>query len=332
MNPLTRLASKCYAAAMALRNRRFDRGERVVDVGRPVISVGNLTVGGTGKTPTVQWIVGVLVEHGHRPVVALRGYGAGRRQPSDEAMEHERMLPGVPVLADPDRVGAIGTLLRGDSSRDVVVLDDGFQHRFVARQLDLVLIDARRPLDAERVLPAGRLREPLAALRRATDVLVTHASGVDEVLRQRIHALHGRDPVAWCRHAWSGLDRFDGEGMSALGVEALDGLRVVTRLGLAAAGGVRNQIVEAGAHIVADVAARDHAHGGAGEMRRLEAACRDADAMLVTAKDWVTLQPLVDWSTLRVPVLVPRLVLEFVSGRADLERRVLGVLGPSESE
>jgi tetraacyldisaccharide-1-P 4'-kinase len=67
-------------------------------------------------------------------------------------------------------------------------------------------------------------------------------------------------------------------------------------------------------------------------MRRLEAACRDADAMLVTAKDWVTLQPLVDWSTLRVPVLVPRLVLEFVSGRADLERRVLGVLGPSESE
>jgi tetraacyldisaccharide 4'-kinase len=331
MNPLTSLASKCYTAAIHRRNRRFDRGDRVVDVGRPVISVGNLTVGGTGKTPVVQWIVAVLQENGLHPVVALRGYGARRAEHSDEAMEHERMLPGVPVLADPDRVAAIRALLQRDPSRDVVVLDDGFQHRFVARQFDLVLIDARRPWDAERVLPAGRLREPLTALRRATDVLVTHASGVDETLRERIHAAHGQNPVAWCRHVWLGLDRFDAGGSSVLPIASLAGLRVVTRLGVATAAGVRNQITQAGAHIVMDVPARDHAPARDAEMRRLESGCRNADALLVTAKDWVKLQPLVDWSALGVPVLVPQLALDFVSGQADLERRLLDVAVSSES-
>ena len=329
MKPLTTLASKFYSATMAYRNRRFDRGDRVVDVWRPVISVGNLTMGGTGKTPTVQWIVRLLQARGHLPLVALRGYAAGKPQLSDEAMEHEQMLPGVPVLADPDRVGAIEAFLKKDPSRDVVVLDDGFQHRFVARQLDLVLIDARRSLDAERVFPAGRLREPLSSLSRATDVLVTHAASVDPVLRKRISMLHGRDPTAWCDHVWTGLSRFDVDGETTL--DTLSGIRVITRLGIAAAEGVRNQIVEAGGVIVADVAARDHAPVTASEMQRLAEACTRADALLVTAKDWVKLQPLVDWSALQVPVLVPRLTLNFVSGQEELERRLLGVFASSES-
>ncbi|MDP6986533.1 MAG: tetraacyldisaccharide 4'-kinase, partial [Phycisphaerales bacterium] len=318
MNPLTTLASKFYAAVMARRNHRFDRGDRVVDVGRPVISVGNLTMGGTGKTPTVQWIVRLLQSRGHQPVVALRGYGAGRPQLSDEALEHEWMLPGVPVLADPDRVGAIEAFLDGDPSRDVVVLDDGFQHRFVQRQVNLVLVDARRDLDAERVFPAGRLREPLTSLRRATDVVVTHAPHVDEAIRGRVQTLHGRDPVAWCDHVWDGLIRFDADGESTL--PSIDGMRVVTRLGIATAGGVRDQIAAAGAVITTDIAATDHARITTGQMRRLQEASRKADAVLVTAKDWVKMRPLVDWSMLQVPVLVPRLALEFVAGQEDLER------------
>lgn len=329
MNPFTTLASKIYTAAMAQRNRRFDRGDRVADVGRPVISVGNLTMGGTGKTPTVQWIVRLLQSHGHRPAVALRGYGAGRPQLSDEAMEHERMLPGVPVLADPDRVGAIEAFVETDPSCDVVVLDDGFQHRFVARNLDVVLIDARRPLNAERVFPAGRLREPLASLSRATDVLVTHSKHVDQTLRDRIQMLHGRDPVAWCDHVWTGFERFDVDGETT--ISSIDGMRIVTRLGIAAADGVRDQICQAGGVIEFDQPARDHAPVTPREVRRLAQACTGADALLVTAKDWMKLRPLIDFSVLGVPVLVPQLALEFIAGKEDLERRLLGVFAALES-
>ena len=149
-----------------------------MDTGWPVISIGNLTLGGTGKTPMVQHAASVLMDAGHRPAIVLRGYGARRGEDSDEAMEHRAALPGVPVMAQPDRVAALATLRRTHPEVDVVLLDDGFQHRFVKRCSDIVLIDARRVLDEERVLPAGRLREPLASLARATDVVVTHADRV----------------------------------------------------------------------------------------------------------------------------------------------------------
>ena len=331
MNPLTAIASKCYAAAMRRRNARFDRGDRVTDVGLPVLSIGNLTVGGTGKTPMVQWVVRTLQEAGHVPIVALRGYGAGKNQLSDEAMEHAGALPGVPVLADPDRVGAIAEYRSANPGCDCVVLDDGFQHRFVARQLDVVLVDARRPLEQERVLPAGRLREPLSSLCRATDVVVTHARQCDETLSSIIRRWHGHDPVAWCDHVWTAIERFDSSGCSECAVDVLDGLRVVTRLGVGAAAGVRNQVQAAGATIALDVPARDHAPGSPAEMRRLTEACNAADALLVTAKDWVKLGPLVDWSTLQVPVLVPKLALSFLSGEAAFKGRVISAADPSES-
>lgn len=331
MNPLTTIAAKCYAAVVAYRNRGFDRGGRVQDVGRPVISVGNLTTGGTGKTPTVQWIARFLQSQGHTPIVALRGYGAARGQQSDEAREHETMLANVPVLANPDRVAAIRQHLKADATPDVVVLDDGFQHRFVARQMDLVLIDARRPLDHERMLPAGRLREPLAALGRATDVLVTHAACVDPLLGSQIQAAHGRAAVAWCDHVWTGLTRIDANGIQKLPVTAIEGMRLVTRFGIATTAGVIDQIRQHGGLVVQDIPRRDHAEVTAAEVSQLNAACEGANALCVTAKDWVKLRPLIDWDTFSVPVVVPTLALSFVSGEDAFKRRILDSLASAES-
>ena len=291
-----------------------------MDTGWPVISIGNLTLGGTGKTPMVQHAASVLMDAGHRPAIVLRGYGARRGEDSDEAMEHRAALPGVPVMAQPDRVAALATLRRTHPEVDVVLLDDGFQHRFVKRCSDIVLIDARRVLDEERVLPAGRLREPLASLARATDVVVTHADQVDQELSERITCWHGREPIAWTRHAWSGLTVYRDAVARSESIEHLQGLTLVTRLGVAHPEGVLDMARACGARVGVNMRARDHARVSASELRAMaSAAC---DAILVTAKDWVKLAPLVDWSRLAVPVIVPTLAIEFVAGREAFEKRV----------
>src|SRR4051794_5329108 len=147
--PVGAALAAVYSWEIGRRNRRYDAGRGVVRFDRPVISVGNLSVGGTGKTPMVAHIVGVLLQAGHTPAIAMRGYGSkasGGR--SDEAEEYRRKFPGVPVLARPDRTLAlIEQFARehddaGGRQSDVVVLDDGFQHRKIARDLDIVLVDA----------------------------------------------------------------------------------------------------------------------------------------------------------------------------------------------
>ncbi|QKK10112.1 MAG: hypothetical protein HND58_07150 [Planctomycetota bacterium] len=164
------LLARVYAAAATHRNRRFDNGHRVVTLDRPVISVGNLSLGGTGKTPMVQRIVAHLRDHGHDPAIAMRGYASKHAGLSDEAELYKSTFDDLPIVAQPRRLEGLFQLFATERGRrvDCVVLDDGFQHRFIARQLNLVLIDAAHDPFAARVVPAGRLREPAAGLARAT--------------------------------------------------------------------------------------------------------------------------------------------------------------------
>jgi tetraacyldisaccharide 4'-kinase len=164
-----------YAGGVRLRNLLFDVGVfRSRPLALPAISVGNLTVGGTGKTPVAAWLVARLRAAGARPAIVLRGYGG------DESLVHERLNPGVPVIVDPDRVR--GAQHAAEAGASVVVLDDAFQHRRARRDADVVLLSADR-FGPVRALPAGPWREPLSALGRASVVIVTrkHAS----VLRAR---------------------------------------------------------------------------------------------------------------------------------------------------
>jgi tetraacyldisaccharide 4'-kinase len=158
------------------RNARFDRGTGVASVSLPVLSVGNLTVGGTGKTPLAAWFTRALQQAGARPAVLLRGYG------NDEWRVHALLSPKAPVVTDRDRVRGIETArVQG---ADCVVLDDGFQHRRARRAVDVVLISADTWNDAVRLLPAGPFREPLVALQRAAAVVVT----VKTAPRERVDA------------------------------------------------------------------------------------------------------------------------------------------------
>ncbi len=154
-----------YRAEVARRGSRLATQSRNNAVeGLRVVSVGNLAVGGTGKTPLAAWVAQTLAENGGRPAIVARGYGR------DELLLHARWNPDVPVVADPDRVLAARRARRAGA--DVVVLDDGFQHRRLPRDLDLVLLAAEDRFPG-RLLPRGPYREPPSALERAHAVVVT---------------------------------------------------------------------------------------------------------------------------------------------------------------
>lgn len=154
-----------FGAVTAVRNAAFDHGLlRARPLGLPSVSVGNLSVGGTGKTPMAAWVAQQFLARGLRAAILLRGYGA------DEPLVHELLTPGALVVADPDRVrGAAKAKALG---AQVLVLDDAFQHRQAARDVDLVLVAAEQS-GSRRLLPAGPFRESASALRRAHALVVT---------------------------------------------------------------------------------------------------------------------------------------------------------------
>ena len=175
-----------YRTAVAWRNRKFDRAIKRNDqavvkrAAVPVISIGNLTTGGTGKTPLVVAVAKLLRQQSKRVALISRGYGADPSQPgrNDEAMELEHRLQDVPHLQDPDRF-AMAAVAVEELESEVLLLDDGFQHRQLHRDLDIVTIDATNPFGFGRLLPRGLLREPVKSLRRADLVVVTRSNLVD---------------------------------------------------------------------------------------------------------------------------------------------------------
>lgn len=327
--PLTVPASWIYGAAVAFRNRRFDRGAGVASIGKPVISVGNLTTGGVGKTPMVAWIADHLIGRGARPVIAMRGYGARPPDLSDEQAEYALRLPGVPVVANPDRTAAMRAFLGANEAIDCVLLDDGFQHRRLARDLDLVLIDATRRTPADRLLPAGHLREPPDSLRRADAVIVTRAAAVDQTLAAWVRRHHGRPPVAWSRHVWTGLMLVRGAGASAESamepVEWLAGKRVLTMLGVGHPESVIGQLRQAGAVVAVNVPARDHEQFDRQKLQLARTLAEGLDAIVLTAKDWARAQHRIDLSTWPT-VVVPQLAIEVFEGQPALENLILQAL------
>ncbi|HYJ47792.1 MAG TPA: tetraacyldisaccharide 4'-kinase, partial [Pyrinomonadaceae bacterium] len=174
-----------FNAATRLRRALYKRGAlRVQKVGAPIISVGNITTGGTGKTPLVEWVARAVAADGRRPCILTRGYGrdnakrqvivsdgerilSDAREGGDEPLQLAETLLGVAaVISDADRAAAARFALENLGS-EVFILDDGFQHLRVERDLDLVAVDATNPWGGGHLLPRGRLREPLRELARA---------------------------------------------------------------------------------------------------------------------------------------------------------------------
>lgn len=332
--PIAWPLARAYGAGVAHRNARFDRGVGVhrLEVGGarpPVVSVGNLTAGGTGKSPFVAWIAREIAARGGRAVIAMRGYrgvpdGRGGVA-SDEALEYASTAPEALVVVGSRRREALERALAGAPwlDRAVVVLDDGFQHRMLARDLDIALVDATRPgLDGD-LLPNGWLREPADAIARAGLAVLTKAD--DEGRRARAAASvlrwRGRAHDASCVHEWSGVEVAQRDAPPCeLPVAALAGKRVVSACALGNPAHFHEMVERAGAQVVARLEKPDHRAFRADE---LESAARRAGAGMVvlSRKDRVKLD-----RAPAVEVAVPALALRFLGGEAAVREAIARVV------
>jgi tetraacyldisaccharide 4'-kinase len=307
LTPLLSLLSFPYGAAVGLRNRLYDRKAlRQHRLPCRVVSIGNVTVGGTGKTPFAVFLAGVLKKKGFRPCVLSRGYGAARKSPvgivsdggrisarypetGDEPLLIARSLSGIPVIAGADRVLTGGEALNRFGA-DVLVLDDAFQHRRLHRDIDIVLVDAVRPFGNGYLLPRGPLREPAVALRRA-DLIVRIGLAGQETPPDLIAALGGR-PLEVFSGFREPMDLRCGADGSALPLEMLRKKRIAAFAGIASPEAFRKMLERLQARVVRFLAFPDH-HPYRNEdienIRR-EAAEAGAEAIVTTEKDGVRLE------------------------------------------
>ncbi|QDT31099.1 tetraacyldisaccharide 4'-kinase [Thalassoglobus polymorphus] len=315
------VAEPFYGCAVGLRNALFDAGlKRVHQAERPVISVGNVTTGGTGKTPTVAWLVNWLQQQHETPAILSRGYQSLDGEANDEKLLLDQLCPGVSHLQNRDRVTGAARLIQ-DSSCSVIVLDDGFQHRRLHRDFDLVLIDALTPWGHGHLLPRGLLRESLRSLRRADAILLTRC---DLVTATRLKELKTQlskmveAPVIASAFTATGLVNSSGV---KLPFADLNGKRTCSFAGIGNPGGFRRTLSGVGL-AVSDNRFRafpDHYHYTQDDLNNVAiwATTQYAEALIVTRKDLVKIR---SDQIGRIPLWAVDIELEFLETEPLLQR------------
>ena len=324
---LLRAASVLYGAGAAARNACFDRGWKAIHRATvPVVSIGNLTLGGTGKTPMVEWVARWYRQRGVRVAILSRGYGQTQGL-NDEGRVLEENLPDVPHLQDRDRVALAGIATR-ELESELIVLDDGFQHRRLARDIDIVLLDALEPFGLGYLFPRGLLREPIRSLRRADVVVLSRADLVDASARAaiRLEAERRAGPLAWveARHAPLNLRDCDGNEYP---LDMLASQSVAAFCGIGNPEGFRQTLLSQCTALLDLKVFPDHHEYSATDVRALEAwsSALKANLVLTTQKDLVKLRA----SFLgQAPLRALRIGLEMTAGR-DVMDDVLAQIIPA---
>jgi len=313
-----------YGAVVGVRNFLYNHQWWLFKPGKlpaTVVSVGNIAVGGTGKTPFVELLARRLSALGRSPCILSRGYG---RRTSAEENDEFRMLrerlPDVPHVVGEDRlVRGIEAMLR--FRPDVLVLDDGFQHRRLGRDLDIVLVDALQPLGFGNLLPLGRLREPARNLRRADLICLTHTDLVSEAeldaVRRRVARLAPDAPVLEAKHQPRTLRPVLPPGEDKP-TEALARKRVAVFCGLGSPASFLADLRQLGAEVVYQALFPDHHQFAPGELEDVDARATEAgaEALICTHKDAVKLRS--DWRPAH-PVFALMMELVILKGSEHLD-------------
>lgn len=308
-----------YGAGARLRRRAFQQGWlRSNHLSQPVISVGNLTVGGSGKTPLVARIAEILLRNGLKPSILTRGYRRERgadlialeprtqRNPDcrvvgDEPALLARLLPHVPIVVCSDRYRA-GQLAEEHYGVDVHILDDGFQHFALEREIDLVAIDVTQDVSQEALLPAGRLREPLSALSRADMIVLTRVEISDPgPTRCQVRKFNSESPVFHCEMEL--LNLIEASSKEAIALEQYNGKPICAFCAIGTPAAFFTDLRKWGFNPVTEMAFRDHHIYIPEDVRRLNKAAKDesAVAFLTTEKDLMNLPPQIKFD---LPVLI----------------------------
>lgn len=278
---------------MWLRNVLYDRRwKRIHTAVVPVVSVGNLSLGGTGKTPCVEWVARFYRQREWQVAILSRGYGADNGR-NDEAMVLEDNLPDVPHLQNPDRVAAAETAVE-ELESELLILDDGFQHRRLHRDIDLVLIDATRPPTRDFWFPRGTLREPVSSLKRASAFILTRcdqAPAADvEALRAWLQSRWPQTPIATTEHRPLALI---GTGEAEQPPAWLAGKTVAAFCGIGHPAAFQATLEGLGATLVAWRCFPDHhryTRADVEDLTRWAAALPPNTVIITTQKDWVKLR------------------------------------------
>ena len=278
------LASGPYRLGVWWRNRQYERNRRVIHrAAVPVVSVGNLSLGGTGKTPCVEYVARFYRELGFQVAILSRGYGVNAG-PNDEALVLEENLPDVPHLQGADRV-SLAVAAVEELEAELLVLDDGFQHRRLHRDLDIVLIDATYPPHRDHLFPRGTLREPASSLKRASAILLTRCDQVDVAAMNLIRE--------WIASRFPGVPVASTEHRPTVEVDALHGKRVGAFCGIGNPAAFRRTLEDLGANVIGFRTFPDHhayTREDVDELRSWASALPAEAEIATTQKDWVKLR------------------------------------------
>ena len=315
-----------YGVGVWVRNRLFDRGySHAIRVPVPVVSIGNLTLGGTGKTPCVEYVARFYRDLGYQTAILSRGYGSTGAM-NDEAMVLEENLLEVPHLQGRDRVELAMTAVQ-ELESEVLVLDDGFQHRRLARDLDIVLLDATRSVQDEYLFPRGLLREPISELRRASVIMLTRCDQVeaDSVARQQafIESRFPGKPIVQAVHAPIELLGTDGVTAS---LEDVADRPVAAFCGIGNPEAFRRTVTDLGGKIIAFRTFPDHhpyTRDDVDELQRWAAQLPPDGLVLTTQKDFVKLRTL---ELGERPLWAVRVGLKLLTGEAAFQERLRSVI------
>jgi tetraacyldisaccharide 4'-kinase len=329
LRAIATLAAWLYDKVVTLRNLLFDRGVlRIHRMNCPVISVGNLTMGGTGKTPMVVWLASLFSKEGYRVGIVSRGYGgveSGRilvvsdshnilveqAISGDEPLMLARRLPGIPVLCSTKRVEAAKAAI-DKFNCNAVILDDGFQHRYLARDLDIVMLDSSNPFGSGWVFPRGTMREKAAALERAQVLVLSRFDGSKNA-EKTYHDLQRQWPdktIVTATHR--PIRIFSAADHGERSLSSLTELRLAAFAGIARPNDFFQSVGSLGARLVYTAAFPDHYPLTSELLASLvrEASDFKPELWLTTEKDWV-----------RLPQMLPQgMELWVMAMEIDLDR------------
>jgi tetraacyldisaccharide 4'-kinase len=329
--------SLLYGLIVMLRNRLFDRGS-VKSERLPcrVISIGNLTVGGTGKTPMVIHLARMLREQGYRPAVLSRGYGGtskhpvnvvskgagplmGQSEAGDEPVLIAKALTGIPVLTGPRRA-LTGNWALKNLDADVLILDDGFQHRHLFRDINIVLLNAVSPFGNGRLLPGGPLREPLGALKRADVIIATGTQ--DDVAAGRPLALPEGIQAPIFRCYYQPRDFVQGAPEKAFPTAFVKGKKICAFAGIGNPMAFLKTLRALGAEVAVFMPFPDHHRYKPADVTLIAARARQyqAEMIVTTEKDAIKIEP---FDFLLPGAYALRIEMVFLSGREDFEKLIL---------
>lgn len=324
---LLRIAEGAYRPVVHWRNFRYDTKPKLIHrVAVPVVSVGNLTLGGTGKTPLVLWLAHWFRQRAIRVTLISRGYGAEAGAQNDEALELEQRLPDVPHLQNANRLEAARVAIN-EFECQLLLLDDAFQHRRLHRDLDVVVIDALEPFGFGHVFPRGTLREPLSSLKRAQIVCLSRANLVSADQRQslKVQLQEFNHKAVWVEMAHQPEQLINTAG-EEWPVSSISQKRIAAFCGIGNPAAFHRTLLAANAEVVRFRTFPDHHRYNRSDVESLQQWATESpqvDTVLCTHKDLVkiSLSQLGD-----LPLRALTIGVQILEGQAALESKLSEIL------